>query len=58
MIWLLKALLVLPVKIVGGTARMAGATTAGLVFWISIALTGPLPSRASASPVRMRPICD
>ena len=40
------------------TRFCSGATVTGLVFWISIALTGPPPFNASASPVRMRPIWD
>ena len=40
------------------TSACSGATVIGLVFWISIALTGGPPCSASASPVRMRPILD
>ena len=40
------------------TSACSGATVIGLVFWISIALTGGPPSAPPASPVRIRPICD
>jgi len=40
------------------TASWSGATTIGLVFWISIALTGPRPLSASRSPVRIWPTRD
>ncbi len=40
------------------TRSCSGATDTGLVFWISIAVTGGPWRRASGSPVRTRPICD
>jgi hypothetical protein len=40
------------------TTSWSGATETGLVFWISSAVTGPPPSKASLSPVRIGPMRD
>ena len=40
------------------TLFWSGATDTGLVFWISIAVTGGPPCSASASPVRIAPMRD
>src|SRR5580704_5155231 len=40
------------------TTSWSGATATGLVFWISMALTGGPPRSASSSPVRIWPMRD
>ena len=40
------------------TLFWSGATETGLVFWISIAVTGGPPQSASASPARIGPMRD